>query len=148
MQGLTQKVVSRTATTMLAALALPVAVAAAAKPPADRPVMVGGQQDIDACPSVAVIVPLREGGDGFVAVRAAPSLKARRLYKLLPGQEVLLCAASADGQWVGIIYPEPLGGPDVSECRVSMPIAGKAHAYDGPCRSGWVARRLLTVIAG
>jgi len=137
---------SRTAATMLAALAL--ALPVAARLPADRPVMVGGQQDIDACPSVAVIVPLREGGDGFVAVRAAPSLKARRLYKLLPGQEVLLCAASADGQWVGIIYPEPLGGPDVSECRVSMPITGKARAYDGPCRSGWVARRLLTVIAG
>lgn len=137
---------SRSATTMLAALAL--ALPVAAKPPADRPVMVGGQQDIDACPSVAVIVPMREGGDGFVAVRAAPSLKARRLYKLLPGQEVLLCATSADGRWVGIIYPEPLGGPDVSECGVSMPIAGKARAYDGPCRSGWVARRLLTVIAG
>jgi hypothetical protein len=132
----------------LAGALLAVGLPVAAAPPADRPVMVGGQLEIDACPSVAVLVPLREGGDGFVAVRAAPSVKARRLYKLLPGQEVLLCGSSADGQWVGVIYPEPLGGPDVGECRVSIPIAGKRRAYGGPCRSGWVARRFLTVIAG
>ncbi|WP_285711268.1 hypothetical protein [Erythrobacter oryzae] len=129
----------------LVAAALPVAAKA---PPAVRPVMVGGEPELDACPSVGAIIPLRKGGDGFVAVRAAPSVKARMLDKLESGRELLLCDDSADGQWVGVVYPEPFGGPVVTDCRVSSPVADKRKAYDGPCLSGWVARRFVTVIAG
>lgn len=129
----------------LIAAALPVAAKA---PPPARPVLVGGEPELDACPSVGAIIPLRKGGDGFVAVRTAPSVKARMLNKLKPGRELLLCEDSADGQWVGVVYPEPFGGPVVTDCRVSSPVAGGAKPYDGPCLSGWVARRFVTVIAG
>jgi hypothetical protein len=135
-------------TVLAAALALALVVPAGARAPADRPVMVGGEPELDACPSVGAIIPLRKGGDGFVAVRAAPSVKARMLDKLKPGRELLLCDESADGQWVGVVYPEPWGGPMVTDCRVSSPVAGAARPYEGPCLSGWVARRFITVTAG
>lgn len=135
-------------TVLAAALTLALVVPAEAKAPPARPVMVGGEPERDACPSLGAIIPLRKGGDGFVAVRAAPSVKARMLDKLKSGRELLLCEDSADGQWVGVVYPEPMGGPSVTDCGVSSPVAGKRRAYDGPCRSGWVARRFVTVIAG
>lgn len=135
-------------TVLVAALALALVVPAEAKAPLARPVMVGGEPELDACPSVGAIIPLRKGGDGFVAVRAAPGVKARMLDKLKPGRELLLCEDSADGQWVGVVYPEPAGGPTLTDCRVSSPVAGAARPYGGPCLSGWVARRFVTVIAG
>lgn len=135
-------------TILAATLALALVVSAEAKAPTTRPVMVGGEPELDACPSAGAIIPLRKGGNGFVAVRAAPSVKARMLDKLKPGRELLLCEDSADGQWVGVVYPEPMGGPSVTDCGVSSPVADKRRAYDGPCRSGWVARRFVTVIAG
>lgn len=124
----------------LLAAALPVA----AKAPPARPVMVGGEPELDACPSIGEIVPLRKGGDGFVAVRAAPSAKARMLGKLTAGRALILCEDSADGQWVGVVYADPEGS---QVCGLSSPIA-QATPYKGPCRSGWVARRYITVIAG
>jgi hypothetical protein len=135
-------------TALSAALMLALVVPAEAKTPAARPVMVGGQPGIDACPSVGAIIPLRKGGDGFVAVRAAPSVEAQRLDKLKPGRELLLCDQSADGQWVGVVYPEPWGGPVVTDCRMASPVPGPARPYEGLCLSGWVARRYVTVIAG
>lgn len=135
-------------TVLAAALTLALVVSAEAKAPAARPVMVGGEPERDACPSLGAIIPLRKGGDGFVAVRAAPSVKAHMLDKLKPGRELLLCEDSADGQWVGVVYPEPFGGLIVTDCRVSSPVASAARPYDGPCLSGWVARRFVTVTAG
>ena len=134
-------------TALAAALALALTLPAEAKAPAARPVMVGGEPRLDACLGAGAIIPLRKGGDGFVAVRAAPSVKARMLDKLQPGRELLLCDDSADGQWVGVVYPEPWGGPIATDCLVSSP-AEKRAPYDGPCLSGWVARRFVTVNAG
>ncbi len=134
-------------TALAAALALALSLPAEAKAPAARPVMVGGEPHLDACLGAGRIIPLRKGGDGFVAVRAAPSVKARMLDKLKPGRELLLCDDSADGQWVGVVYAEPFGGPNVTDCLVASPEARRAP-YDGPCQSGWVARRFVTVTAG
>lgn len=133
---------------LAAALALALVMPAAAKAPAPRPVMVVGEAELDACPSVGAIVPLRKGGDGFVAVRAAPSVKARMLDKLEEGRELLLCDASPDGQWWGVVYPEPVGGPNLATCGVSSPAGGNPVPYEGVCLSGWVARQYVTVIAG
>ena len=133
---------------LAAALALALVAPAEAKAPLARPVMVGGEPELDACPSVGAIIPLRKGGDGFVAVRAAPSRKARELDRLKSGRALLLCEDSADGQWVGVVYAEPWGGAVVEDCRLSSPVGGRPVAYDGPCLSGWVARRYVTVTAG
>jgi hypothetical protein len=135
-------------TALVAALALALVTPAEAKAPPARPVMVGGNGELDACPSLGAIIPLRKGGDGFVAVRAAPSVKARMLDKLKPGREVLLCQDSADGKWVGVIYPEPFGGAGPGDCGVSDAQGGPARAYDGVCLSGWVFKAYVAVIAG
>jgi hypothetical protein len=135
-------------TALVAALALALVTPAEAKAPPARPVMVGGEAELDACPSLGAIIPLRQGGDGFVAVRAAPSVKARMLDKLTPGREVLLCEDSADGKWVGVIYPEPFGGAGPGDCGVSEASSGPARPYDGVCLSGWVFKSYIKVIAG
>lgn len=129
----------------LLAAALPVAAKA---PPAPLPVMVGGEAELDACPSVGEIVPLRKGGDGFVAVRAAPSVKARILDRLEPGRALLLCADSADGKWVGVVYPVSSSVAQSDNCGVSGPKDGPPRPYDGVCRSGWVFKRYVQTIAG
>lgn len=131
-----------------AALTFALVIPAAAKAPADRPVMVGGEAELDACPSLGAIIPLRKGGDGFVAVRGAPSVKARMLDKLTPGREVLLCDESPDGKWVGVVYPEPFGGAGPEDCGVSQALGGPPRSYDGPCRSGWIFKTFVQVIAG
>ena len=133
---------------LVAALAMALIVPAEAKAPPARPVMVGGEPELDACSSIGAIIPLRKGGDGFVAVRAAPSVKARMLDKLKPGRELMLCEESPDGKWVGVVYPEPFGGAGPGDCGVSSPQEGPARPYDGVCLSGWVFKAYVTVIAG
>jgi hypothetical protein len=129
---------------LLACAMLAAAIPVAAQAPAARPVMVGGEPELDACPSTGAIIPLRRGGDGFVAVRAAPSVKAPMLDRLKPGRALILCDDSADGKWMGVVYADPLAGTD---CGLATSMV-RRQPYAGPCRSGWVARRFATVIAG
>ncbi|UYV17082.1 hypothetical protein [Porphyrobacter sp. ULC335] len=133
---------------LLACMAMALALPVRAEAPAARPVMVGGYGDLDACPSMGAIIPLRKGGDGYVAVRAAPSRKARELDRLKPGRALMLCRESADGQWIGVIYPEPFGGAGPEDCGVSSAADGPPRPYEGVCLSGWVARRYVMVTAG
>lgn len=133
---------------LLACSALMLALPVRAEAPAARPVLVGGNGELDACPSMGAIIPLRKGGDGYVAVRAAPSRKARELDRLTSGRELLLCQESANGAWVGVIYPEPFGGAGPGDCGVSESKSGPPRPYDGVCLSGWVARRYVVITAG
>jgi hypothetical protein len=133
---------------LLACIPLVVALPARADAPAAVPVMVGGDGGLDACPSLGAIIPLRKGGDGFVSVRAAPSRAARELDRLASGRELMLCQTSADGQWLGVVYPDPARGMSPGDCGVSTAADGQSRPYDGECRSGWVFRTFVTVIAG
>jgi hypothetical protein len=132
----------------LACAALALALPVRAETPAARPVMIGGNGELDVCPSYGAIVPLRKGGDGFVTVRAAPSRAARSLDRLKPGRVLLLCDISRDGQWIGVIYPEPFGSAGPGDCGVSTAMGGPPRPYDGVCRSGWVFRAYVRVTAG
>lgn len=134
--------------TLSACTALALAVSAQAVSPARVPVMVGGYGDLDACPSLGAIVSLRKGGDGFVAVRAAPSVQAQMLDRLGSGREMLLCADSPDDKWIGVVYPEPFGGAGLEDCGLSEPSDGPPRPYDGVCRSGWVYKPYVQIIAG
>lgn len=133
---------------ILVCLPLVLALPARADAPAAVPVMVGGQDGLDACPSFGAIIPLRKGGDGFVAVRAAPSVKARLLDRLKSGRELVLCQTSADGKWIGVVYPEPFGGMGPGDCGVSSAADGPPRPYEGDCLSGWVYAAYVTVTAG
>jgi hypothetical protein len=142
----------RLAPAVLAALAL----GAAAVP--DRPIRIGSAgADLDACPSVGQVSGTNPRGDHFLNVRSAPSTSARVLHRLKPDATVIICETSADGKWFGVIYADMaiLGvseedaldaGPG-ADCGISSPVA-KPRAYRGPCKSGWVSARFVTIIAG
>lgn len=111
---------------------------AAVSPGNAEPVRVGGPADFDACGVVGVPKGLNPRGDNFLAVRAGPSSRTRMRAKLRPGQRFFICETR--GQWVGIVYGRGGSG-------VTSPIR-RRQAYRGPCRSGWVFRRFVRVIAG
>lgn len=109
----------------------------------ERPVMVGGQDDLDACLTVSKVTGLNPRGDNFLSLRSQPSSKARELIRLRPEQQVWVCEETPGG-WSGVLITPADGSLD---CGVGTPIA-RRQAYSGACQSGWVASRFLEVIAG
>jgi hypothetical protein len=112
---------------------------------ANRPVMVGGNLEFDACGSIGVPKGLNPKGDNFLALKSAPNLPAKRKAKLRPGQNFILCDRSADDQWLGVVVP--LGKQTISDCGLGGGIA-KRQAYRGPCMQGWVMAKYVQEIAG
>lgn len=107
-----------------------------------RPVMVGGDPEFDACGSMGMVTGLKPGGDGFLALRAAPSSHASLLDKLYAGESVYICEA-VDG-WYGVVVVP--ANPE-RQCGVSSPIMPQ-QPYKGPCESGWVSSKWIEVTAG
>lgn len=107
--------------------------------------------------AVARIVGLREGGDGFVSVRAAPSTRAAELDRLTAGRSVIALSPPTDwskATFIGVIYPA--GGDDGVSLSLSEICAFPEtpptsppfdRPYTGPCRSGWVHKRFVEVLA-
>lgn len=118
--------------------------AVSAAPPPERPVMVGGVPDLDACLSNGQVTGLNPRGDNFLSVRSRPDAKAREIGRLRPGQIVWACDESGQGTWTGVVFSPPGRNLD---CRVGTP-APRHQPYRGPCASGWVASRYLTIVAG
>jgi hypothetical protein len=130
---------------LLAAATLPLASLQAA-PPAAKPVMTGlDGAEFDACGSHGQVRGLREDGDNFLSVRAAPGTAAAETDRLKNGATVILCDSSKDGKWSGVVYPA--AGQTAATCATSSPVPSQT-AYAGPCRSGWVASTFVAVTAG
>lgn len=132
------------ATPALAMIAMAAATIGAAPPRQDQPVLVGGTEDLDACPSNAQVTGLNPRGDNFLTVRGRPALAGRELDRIGPALMVWACDETRDGGWTGIVYSPP--GKDV-DCGVGTPIKQRSP-YRGPCRSGWVSSRFLVIVAG
>jgi hypothetical protein len=129
-----------------AVFALLAAIAAAPAATPDRPVRIGlAGDDLDACLSAGIVANLDPRGDNFLAVRAAPSTRARMLFRLEPRHPVHICEEAGGGQWLGVVVP--VARRTRLDCRVGSPVP-RPQAYPGPCRSGWVAARYVTIIAG
>lgn len=124
------------------ALLLPAALGQAA-PPRAMPVEVGGSEEWDACSSLGEVRGLKADGDRFLAVRAGPGARYALLDRLGNGRRVYLCATR--GPWTSVVYAE--AGADGGACGVGSVIA-KARVYRGPCKSGWVHRGWIEVVAG
>lgn len=105
------------------------------------PVMVGQEEGLDACGSSWMVTGLSSGPSGFVSVRTSPSAKAVELDRLRNRFTVFGCEEKSG--FLGIVY-DPKGKLD---CGVGSPVA-KLMAYSGPCRSGWVSKRFVTLMAG
>lgn len=106
-----------------------------------RPIMYGGEANLDACGGVGEVSGLKPDGDNFLAVRALPSIKGVEEDRLSNGQQVMIC--EEDGPWIGIVY-DKTGAKD---CGTGSPIA-EATTYLGPCDTGWVRSEYVTLIAG
>lgn len=100
------------------------------------PVMVGGEEEFDACGSV-------DGAIGPVAVRSGPGDRFAVTGRLERDTLVFVCEITPDQGWEGIVIP----GDSARACGVSSPIATRQE-YGGVCRSGWVRKDSMVVIAG
>lgn len=94
---------------------------------------------LDPC-GLGMVKALKAGRDGFLSVRARPAAGGRELDRLRNGEQVYMCADK--GEWIGIVYSRPR-----RDCGVTSPVPRKM-AYAGKCRSGWVHRRWVELIAG
>lgn len=113
-----------------------------ASAPAARPVILEAGP-LDPC-SNGVIGGLKAGGDGFVSLRSAPTTDGVELARLHNGDQVYTCD-SANG-WTGVVVRKN----DNDDCGGS-PMRGdlpKSTRYSGPCRSGWISSKYVSVWAG
>jgi uncharacterized protein YraI len=105
-----------------------------------KPVMIGDDPFSNDC-GVGVVVGLKAGGDGFLAVRQGPNAQAPQIDQLYAGNEVNMCDISPDERWTGIIYSRD---PAIN-CDISNMISPR-QPYQGRCQSGWVSSRWLELI--
>ncbi len=116
---------------------------ASADGPVARPVWYGETPGLDACSGVGEVSGLEDGGDGFLSVRAEPDAKSYESDRLKKGQQVFFCDATDDEAWIGIVYDKS----GEKDCGTGSPIP-EHTTYVGPCDSGWVSRKFVTLIAG
>jgi hypothetical protein len=64
------------------------------------PVVIHASGDYDACGN-GIVRGLDPNGDGWLAVKSAPSLNSRRIDKLYNGAQVYLCGRVGD--WLGVV---------------------------------------------
>jgi hypothetical protein len=128
---------------ILAGLLLALAAAEAREPTyLDVPVMIGGNADLDACPTEGRIVGLDPKGDNFLSVRTGPGGKPyHEIDRLHTDNRVFICGSK--GHWLAVVYGE---SPD-GACGVGTPWPVR-KAYSGPCNFGWIHSRYVRVTAG
>ena len=107
------------------------------------PVMVGSNDNLDACSGLGVVTGLKSKRHGFLAVRAGPSQKFEIVDKLKASQKVYICSSSEDGKWYGVVYSPN----QTDECGVTSPI-NPTQPYKGKCKSGWVNDHWIKLVAG
>ena len=114
------------------------------KEPTERAVQIGLDGPAsDACGGFGKIANLNPRGDNYLSVRIAPSTNARETDRLGPDKSVIICE-DAKG-WVGIVYPS--ASDDTGQCSLDSPVTER-RSYRGSCRSGWVSKAYVAIIAG
>ena len=101
--------------------------------------------------ALAQITGLRKGGDGFVSVRAAPSVKADERGRLTQDTFVIVVLPKDwdTVDFVGVLY-KPDGDVDaplMEQCRLPEAPPYFDGVYKGPCKSGWVSKRFVKILA-
>lgn len=114
--------------------------------PGARAVTIGeGGPGLAACVARGRVVNLSPNEQPYLPVRAAPFADAKEIGQLHNGAQIFVCTRSIDQQWRGVVIP-PSDNPQ-ADCGVKAAVA-TAHAYDGPCQSGWVSSAFLELGAG
>jgi hypothetical protein len=120
------------ARTVVAVLAVAMTLPAAAE--TRTPVTIDSDGKAAAC-MIGHVSGLNPRGDNFLAVRTGPDTGTRKVDELHTGDRVFLC--DKRGKWWGAVY-----GP--GDCGVFAATNGPTP-YRGPCRSGWIFERFVTV---
>lgn len=109
------------------------------------PIVIGGNDVMDACPSVGAVKGLKIKGDGFLSVRSGPGSQFLERDRLLEGALFYMCDEknSGGGTWIGIVYSKK----NTSTCGVTSAIE-KVSVYKGPCKWGWINSKWVKVVAG
>ncbi|MCA0902235.1 hypothetical protein [Qipengyuania aquimaris] len=107
---------------------------------AARPVMYGGEANMDACGGAGTVGALDTLEGQVLTVHSAPDAAADQTDLLQPGQMVSIC--ENEGDWVGVVYSK-----NAADCGTGTPVADR-RAYDGQCQSGWINGTYLTNQAG
>jgi hypothetical protein len=129
---------ARSPAILLAVVIAAIPSVAFAQPKISVPIMLGGNDDYDACPSAGIVSGLDPRGDGFLSVRGGPGRGYPEIDRVYNDNAVQICERR--GGWMAVVY----GG---ARCGVSSPWP-KRRAYTGPCKFGWVSSRYVTVTAG
>ena len=110
------------------------------------PIVIGGNDVMDACPSVGTVKGLNAKGDGFLSVRSGPGTKFLEKDRLIAGALFYMCdGKSARGSdWVGIVYSKNM---NTDTCGVTSAIED-ITVYKGPCKWGWINSKWVKVVAG
>jgi hypothetical protein len=111
--------------------------------PASVQVMVGSDDNLDACSALGMVSGLKSRQDSFLAVRAGPDKRFAMIDRLKAGQKVFICRTSEDGKWYGVVYSRN----SAEDCGVTSPI-NPARPYNGKCKSGWVNAHWIKLLAG
>jgi uncharacterized protein YccT (UPF0319 family) len=118
-----------------------------------EPIVVDGRA-IASGASVAQIVGLRKNGDGYVSVRVAPTVKSKERDRLTQDRYVLILNGNKNAEklgFFGVIYADKNEDVDLeNHCEIENPInpaKTSKQIYTGPCRSGWVAKRFVEILA-
>jgi hypothetical protein len=110
----------------------------------EAPVRVGEMgPNFDACSGAGTTRHIEAGQT--LPVRAAPFDDAAETGGIAAGQRFFICTRSHNQKWLGVVYDE--SGTLTQSCGVSSPSTTR-RAYDGPCRSGWVASAFVRLVAG
>ena len=104
------------------------------------PVIIQADPRFDACFGSGKVKGLDPNSGSFLAVRSGPGLKFSRIDKLHADDQVYLCVELGD--WYGVVYTKTY-----QNCNVSTPWQ-KSGPYTDPCRSGWVHKRWIELLAG
>jgi hypothetical protein len=110
----------------------------------EAPVRVGEMgPNFNACSGAGTTRNIEAGKT--LPVRAAPFDDAAETGGIAAGKRFFICTRSHNQKWLGVIYDE--GGTLAGRCGVSSPSTTR-RAYDGPCKSGWVASAFVRLVAG
>jgi hypothetical protein len=120
----------------------PVAKVPPREAPARVPVYLGGDEFHDACGGASKVVAGNTGRKHAV-VRSGPGSPYPVIDSLPLDFMVSDCDGVEQGGWRGVVYDPG----DELDCGTGSPIAER-HAYQGPCKSGWMSGDDLELVAG
>jgi len=108
------------------------------------PVLVGGNEDLDACTTLIGIVNDNKP-NSTIPVYSSPDDNSSIVAHLKSGAQAMLCD-SRGRRWGGVVFGTfDKEGP--YECGVTSPMEPR-QAYSGKCKSGWVKSSFIQPLAG